>query len=228
MTTPVELHHRIDGDGPDLLLLHGGGGTTEDLAALRERLLARHRIVSPDQRGHGRTPFGEPLSYAAMATDTAVLLDRLGIRGADLVGWSDGGVVALLLARDRSDLVRRVVALGTNVDAGTGEPHHLSPESAAEQRGLTPDMLGVDARLGAALVAMWTSPHGISLSDLRGIAAPVLLVAGDRDLITIDHTVAMFRAARDARLAIVPDAGHDAPIAAADLVATLVERFLAA
>ncbi len=227
MTGPVELHYRIDGEGPAMVLLHGGGGTSEELTLLRELLVQAHRVVSPDQRGHGRTPFAEPLTYAAMASDTAALLDGLGVRDADLVGWSDGGVVGLTLARDRPDLVRRVVALGTNVDAGPGGPHHLSPEKAAEQRSLTPGKLGVDARLGAALVALWTSPHGIALSDLRSIAAPILLVAGDRDLITLEHSIAMFRAARDARLAIIPDAGHEAPMTHADLVASLVERFLA-
>jgi pimeloyl-ACP methyl ester carboxylesterase len=224
----TELHHRIDGAGPDLVLLHGGGGSTEDLAALRSRLVGSHRVISPDQRGHGRTPFAEPLTYAAMAADTAALLDGLGVRGADLVGWSDGGVVALMVARDRPDLAGHVVALGANVDAGPAEPHHLSPEKAAEQRSLTPGLLGVDPHMGAALVALWTSPHGISLADLRSSRSPVLFLAGDRDLITHDHTIAMFRAAPEARLAILPDAGHEAPITHADLVALLVERFLAA
>jgi pimeloyl-ACP methyl ester carboxylesterase len=227
--TPVaDLYHRVDGEGPDLALLHGGGGTTEDLAALRERLVSGHRVISPDQRGHGRTPFTQPLTYAAMATDTAALLDGLGVRSADLVGWSDGGVVALTVARDRPDLVRRVVAIGTNVDAGPGEPHHLTPESAAEQAALTPDQLGLEPAFAAALVAMWRAPHGISLADLGTIAAPILLVAGDRDLITLDHTVAVFRAARDARLAIVPAADHALPAVEPGTVAALIERFLSA
>ena len=226
MTKPVELHHRVDGKGRDLVLLHGGGGTTEDLAALRERLVPRHRVISPDQRGHGRTPFAEPLTYAAMAADTAALLEGLHARSADLVGWSDGGVVALMVARDRPDLVRRVVAIGTNVDAGPGEPHHLTPESAAEQAALTPEQLGLEPAFAAALVAMWRSPHGISLADLGAIAAPILFVAGDRDLITLDHTLAMFRAARDARLAVVPGADHGLPANEPSTVAPLIERFL--
>ena len=227
MTATLELHHRIDGAGRDLVLLHGGGGTTEDLAELRERLIGRHRVISPDQRGHGRTPLAWPLLYAAMAADTGALLDRLGVRQADLVGWSDGGVVALTVARDRPDLVRRVVAIGTNVDAGPGEPHHLSPEAAAEQASLTAGQLGLEPSFAGALVAMWRAPHGISLADLGGVRARILFVAGDRDLITLEHTIAMYRAAPDSRLAIVPGADHGLPVSRPDAVAELIERFLA-
>jgi pimeloyl-ACP methyl ester carboxylesterase len=221
------LFHRIDGTGADLVLLHGGGGSSDDLAGLRTHLVTSHRVISPEQRGHGRSAFAEPLSYAAMAADTAALLDGLGVRAADFVGWSDGGVVALTVARDRPDLVRRLVAIGTNVDAGPGEPHHLTPESAAEQAALTPEQLGLEPRFSVALVAMWRAPHDISLGDLRAIAAPVLFVAGDRDLITLDHTVAMYRAASDGQLAILPRADHAVPVTEPATVAALIQRFLA-
>jgi pimeloyl-ACP methyl ester carboxylesterase len=162
-----------------------------------------------------------------MAADTAALLEGLGVRGADLVGWSDGAIVALLVARDRPDLVRRVVAIGADVDSGPGEPSHLTPEAATEQLSLTPEQLGMDARMSAALVRLWTTRHGIGVADLARIDAPILFIAGDRDLITLEHTAAMFRAARDGRLAIVPGSDHAVPITHADLVASLVEHFLA-
>lgn len=226
MTDAVELHHRIDGEGPDLVLLHGGGGSGEELTDLRDRLAARHRVISPDQRGHGASPWAEPFTYATMAEDTAVLLDRLGVRSADLVGWSDGGIVALLVARDRPDLVRRVVAIGADVDVGPGEPPHLTPEAAAEQVALTPEQLGGDPGRAAALVRLWTTPHGISIADLGTLLAPALFVAGDRDLITLEHTGAMFRAAHAAQLAIVPGTDHALPVTHPELVADLVGRFL--
>jgi pimeloyl-ACP methyl ester carboxylesterase len=227
VTATVELHHRIDGDGPDLVLLHGGGGTAEELTDLRDRLAPSHRVISPEQRGHGRSPWAEPFTYPAMAADTAAVLERLGVRGADLVGWSDGAIVALLVARDRPDLVRRVVAIGADVDAGPGEASHLTPEAAAEQLALTPEQLGLDSRLAAALVRLWTTPHGIAVADLGSIAAPILFIAGDRDVITLEHTAAMFQAARDGRLAILPGADHAVPITGPAAVAELVGRFLA-
>src|SRR5690348_4857852 len=97
----VELHYVVEGAGPDLVLLHGGGGGIGDLDLLRARLAPGRRVISPDQRGHGRSPDPGSISYAEMAADTAALLDSLGARDADVVGWSDGGVLGLLLARDR-------------------------------------------------------------------------------------------------------------------------------
>jgi pimeloyl-ACP methyl ester carboxylesterase len=161
-----------------------------------------------------------------MAADSSALLEGLEVAQADVIGWSDGGVVALLLARDRPDLVRRVIALGANVDAGPGEPRHLASADDADQARLTPERLGLEARFARALVAMWRSPHGISFADLGRIAAPILFIAGDRDLITLDHTVAMFRAAADAQVAVVPAAGHDVALTHPELVASLIERFL--
>jgi len=225
---PVTLHHRIDGAGPGLVLLHGGGGTTDDLAALRDRLVPAHRVISADQRGHGRTPFEEPLTYAAMAGDTGSLLEDLGAGPSDLVGWSDGAIVALLVARDRPDLVRRVVAIGANVDSVPPEPGHLSPESIVQMTGLTADDLGLPPGVGEPLLAMWQGPPGITFDDLGRIDAPLLFLAADRDLVTLDHTVGMFRAAAHGQLAIVPGADHSLPQTHADLVAALIERFLAA
>ncbi|MBI2763280.1 MAG: alpha/beta hydrolase [Chloroflexi bacterium] len=116
--TPVglrsPLHFEIRGSGPDLVMLHGGAGGIADLAELRERLGTGRRVISPDQRGHGRSSGEGEISYAAQAVDTAALLDELNVRNADVLGWSDGGIVGLLLTRDRPDLVGRLIAISAN------------------------------------------------------------------------------------------------------------------
>jgi len=81
------MYVEIDGDGPDLVMLHGGGGNVDDLAGLRSAMRPGRRLILPEQRAHGRTPDVGTLSYAQMAADTAALLDGLGVSSADLVGW---------------------------------------------------------------------------------------------------------------------------------------------
>jgi pimeloyl-ACP methyl ester carboxylesterase len=225
----IGMYVEIDGEGSDLVLLHGGGGTVDDLAGLRAALRAGHRVIVPEQRAHGRTPDVGELTYAQMAADTAALLDAMGVRRADFVGWSDGGIIALKVARDRPELVGRVVAIGANVDSD-GAPSPMSEQSTAWFANATPADLDFDMSVDAKakLLAMWGAGPEITVTDLARVTPPVLLIAGDRDLVTLEHTVAMFQALPDAQLAIIPGADHHVPQSQPDGVAALTLTFLAA
>lgn len=237
LRSPLYVESR--GAGQVLVMLHGGSGEIDDLAALRDPLQPGRRIISPDQRGHGRSPGDGVISYAAQAAETAALLDELGGGPFDLLGWSDGGIVGLLLARDRPDLVRRVVAISANASLST-VPAAFSeasmawfskPESALEltmpesRRSLDPcaaEWPGIAARI----VAMWRDGPDLELASLARIIAPVLFIAGDRDAIQPEHTLAMFRATPGADLAIVPRATHELVTTHVAEVSGLVEMFL--
>jgi pimeloyl-ACP methyl ester carboxylesterase len=225
----IEMYVETDGEGSDLVLLHGGGGTVDDLAGLRAGLRAGHRVIVPEQRAHGRTPDVGELTYAQMAADTAALLDGMGVHGADVVGWSDGGIIALMVARDRPELVGHVVAIGANVDSD-GAPNPMSEQSAAWFASATPADLDFDMSVDAKakVLAMWGAGPEITVADLARITPPVLLIAGDRDLVTLEHTVAMFQALPDAQLAVIPGADHHVPQSQPDAVAALTLAFLAA
>jgi pimeloyl-ACP methyl ester carboxylesterase len=236
----VPLYREITGSGPDLVLLHGGGGSIEDLGDLRDRLQRSHRVIAPDQRLHGRSPDPGDISYPLMAADTAALLDELGVRGADLVGWSDGGVIALLIARDRPDLVRRVATMGANVGWREGHPADVLTDSAISfferlwadpSAWPKPDAFpGTEAEWQVVLqrlVGIWRTPPGITLADLESISAPVLLLAGETDVVRLDHTVAMRDALQNGSFGVVPGASHGLPQEQPEIVVALVEWFLA-
>ena len=232
------LNVEIEGTGSDLVLLHGGAGGIRDLDALRERLAPGRRTISPDQRGHGRSPDPGDMSYAAQAADTAALLDELAIRAADIVGWSDGGIVGLLVARDRPDLVRRLVAISANASLDS-EPSALTAAAREYLAGAMPADLalpvGRDALPGVAaewpataerILAMWQVGPDLPLADLGRISCPVLYLAADADIVPLEHTVAMYQATPGAHLAILDGANHRLPQNRADEVAAIVERFL--
>ena len=223
----IEMYVEVEGDGPDLVLLHGGGGTVDDLAGLRSALRPGRRLMLPEQRAHGRTPDVGVLTYAQMAADTAALLEGMGARDADLVGWSDGGIIALMIARDRPELVGHVVAIGANVDS-VGAPDPMSEQSTAWFANATPADLDFDMSVEAKakLLAMWRSGPEITVADLAHVSPPVLIISGDRDLVTLEHTLATFHALPNAQLAVIPDADHHVPHARPDAVAGLVEQFL--
>ena len=219
-------------------MLHGGGGGIDDLTALRALLEPGHRVISPDQRGHGRSPGGPDISYAAQARETAEALDELGVRAADVVGWSDGGVVGLLLARDRPDLVGRLVAISANAELDA-DPPALTDRARAFLTAMKPDDLEMPASrdalphaavewpaTAAQIVAMWRAGPDLPLADLGRIAAPVLYIAADRDIVPGVHTQAMFESTPGARLAILENANHRLPQERAADVAVIVQRFL--
>ena len=233
------LHFEIVGDGPDLVMLHGGGGSNGDLAALRALLGAGRRVISPDQRGHGRSPGDGEISYAAQAIETAALLDELGVRGADVLGWSDGGIVGLLMARDRPDLVGRLVAISANA-ALTSVPPAVEARVLEWTATAKPGDLEMSASRAAfpnaerdwpdvanKILEMWRHGPELELGDLERIAARVLYLAADRDMVPVEHTVAMYRATPDAILAILPNADHQVVIKRPAEVAAIVETFLA-
>jgi len=106
--------HEVRGDGPPVVLLHGAFAGASSWAAQAPALAeAGYRVHVPERRGHAHTgDVDGPLSYGVMADDTAAYLDEVVGGPAHLVGWSDGAVVGLLVARRRPDLVDRLVLIG--------------------------------------------------------------------------------------------------------------------
>ncbi|MFF5447689.1 alpha/beta fold hydrolase [Streptomyces sp. NPDC012888] len=221
----VTTWYETDGSGDPLLLLHGGFCTIETWGAQRGDLAERYRLFMPERRGHGRTPDVEgPLTYRDMADDTAAFLDSVVGAPAHLVGWSDGGTVALLVALARPDLVRKLVVIGTNFRPSPecwADPAALdrmtpdSPDMAFFREmyvPLAPEGAGHWPALAERMVEMWRTQPTLTIGDLAGITAPTLVVSGDDDLVTLEHTAALYRAIPRSQLAVVPGTSHLAPL----------------
>jgi pimeloyl-ACP methyl ester carboxylesterase len=200
------IYYAVRGEGPNLVLLHGGGDSGEHSFQRQLDVLSeRHRIIAPDQVGQGRTPeVPGPLSYTAMMQDTAALLQQLRIKRIDVVGFSDGGILALMLALRHSELVHRVVISGVNV----------SPEglNVQQREGLRASQTGGPPKtIDDKLAQLWLSSpteSELSLALLKNIKQPVLVVSGDRDAITLEHTLQIFHALPQAELCILPGTNH--------------------
>lgn len=206
----TKIHsHRIDyavrGSGPTLVFLHGGGDSGEHSFARQLDVFSEHHhIVAPDQVGQGRTPdVPGPLSYTGMMEDTAELLRVLNLKSVDVVGFSDGGILALMLAVRHPELVRRLVISGVNI-----APEGLRPEDLEELRATQiPKPKTIDEKLAH----LWfTSPTEaeLNLGLLAKLSQPVLLISGDRDAITLEHTLEIFHALPNAQLCVLPGTDH--------------------
>jgi pimeloyl-ACP methyl ester carboxylesterase len=238
----LRTYYEAVGTGDPLLLLHGGFSTIDTFAGLTPLLAAGNRVYLPERRAHGRTPdIPGPITYGAMAEDTIAFLEAVGLDRVDVVGWSDGALVGLLLAMQRPDLVRRLVMIGqpSNLEGLPPESAALltmermpdwmlPPELKERYDALSPDG---PQHLPAVVDKMWTlfrTEPLIPLSDLATVSAPVLLIVAEHDeVITIDYAHAMQQAFPNARLEIVPNATHTLPLDQPDIVAGLIRDFLA-
>ena len=199
------IYYATRGSGSTLVLLHGGGDSGEHSFARQFDVFSqRHRIVAPDQVGQGHTPdVPGPLTYTGMMDDTAALLRHLELKRVDVVGFSDGGILALMLAVRHPELVRRLVISGVNV-----APEGLNAEDLDELRATqSPHPKTIDEKLAHLWLTSPTEAE-LNLGVLEKIQQPVLVISGDRDAITLEHTLKIFHALPEAQLCILPGTDH--------------------
>lgn len=213
-------------EGPVLVMLHPGGTDSRSLAGLVD-LFPTYRVVTPDQRGHGRTRDSEePFRFSNMADDTVELIEALGER-VHLFGFSDGAIVALYVALQRPDLVR-TLAFGSAVfHHGAWLPGVLDgdpPEFMADAYGeVSPDGREHWDVVVAKAKRMHENEPALTIAELATLTMPVLVFAGDDDEMPLEHLVELYRALPDGELAIVPRATHGVIVEKPQLVAELVQ-----
>jgi pimeloyl-ACP methyl ester carboxylesterase len=198
------------------VLLHGGMSSSRSLLhSIGPGLSRSLQIAAFDRRGHGRTADTDAVfHYDDMASETIAFLEYLG-RRSHLVGHSDGGIIALLVAMRRPDLVKRVVAVGANYHFnGLVSMQAMTSESEGyEQWADKYASVSPDGRAHAAVVltktmTLFATEPTLNVHDLSTITRPVLVMSGDDDLVTLEHTCSLYEALPDAQLAVLPGSSH--------------------
>jgi pimeloyl-ACP methyl ester carboxylesterase len=247
----LEMYYEIHGSGgTPLVLLHGSFMTIDlNWGELLPILAENRQVIAVEMQGHGHTAdIDRDPTFEHFAGDVAALLDHLGIDRADVLGYSLGGAIAVHVAVRHPDTVRKVVVLSSAF-----RPDGWLPEVLAGIEALTPDVLEATP-LGDAYRRVAPNPDGFAAlverikrvdtatpgptdDEVRGIAAPVMILNGDADGIRLEHTVAMFRllgggvfgdyaGVSASRLAILPGATHVGLMMMTDAVARLIVPFL--
>ncbi|MET0861162.1 MAG: alpha/beta hydrolase [Microbacterium sp.] len=251
----LHLYYEVHGEGgTPLVLLHGGlFDIDQQFGTLIADLSADRRVVAIDFQGHGRTnDIDRPFGAAAFAGDVLGVLDFLGIERADVFGFSIGGAVALELAIEHPERVRRVIVSSTTFAASGMR----GSENAAAVGAMTVDMIAGSPMESAYLAK---SPHpdlehlqglldklGASYAggfpdrtpeEITGIQAPTLITVGDADMVSLEHAVEFLRlrggdvngdfdGVPASQLAVFPGTSHFFGIARTDLVRDVVLGFL--
>jgi pimeloyl-ACP methyl ester carboxylesterase len=211
----ISLHYETYGHGGSpLLLIHGNGGRIVGLECQIAHFSSTRQVIIADSRDHGLSgSTGDRLTYEQIADDLAALLTELKIDRADVLGHSDGGIVALLLAIRHPQKVNRVVSSAANLRPDTTA---LRPELLDSVRQLSSEAASMIAKADTTrdwkrrkrqLDMMLEEPH-ISHDDLQRISAPTLIIGADSDLIPLSHFVEIYEHIPQAQLFIIPGATH--------------------
>ena len=219
------------GSGPLFPMLHPGGTDSRALTSIAACFADRYRVLLPDRRGHGRTPDTPgPMSFTAMADDTIALLEHQGAGASPLLGYSDGAVVALMVALQRPDLVSHLIFVSGVYSLGgwpsetlDGEVPQFLEDAYAE---VSPDGREHFAVVVEKARQLHKLGPTITLEQLSTITLPVLVIVGDDDDMSLEHILSLYRALPAGELAVVPHASHGVLVEKPELCATLITEFL--
>lgn len=225
----IKMYTEVYGSGRPLLMIHGNAGSIEAFSNNIPYFAKKYKVIAVDSRAHGQTKDDrDSLSFEMMADDFDALLTAMHIDSAYVLGWSDGGINALVLAMRHPGKVIKLAATGANLwpDSTGLIPSYWKSEQRDYANWQKRMPLKDAATKNAYKIFMldWLQPN-IPLIALRAIKAPSLIIGGDHDLIPVHHTVDIYRNIPNACLWIVPNSGHPTLIEHRDEFNRIVDDF---
>jgi pimeloyl-ACP methyl ester carboxylesterase len=213
----ISIHYAIYGQGSPAIFLHGGLANTDYWGNQVPPVAAHHTVILMDSRGHGRsTRDARPYGYDLMADDVVALMDILKIAKADIVGWSDGAILGIDLAKRHKERVRKVFVFAANtMTSGVKDGVEKNPTFATfiqrgghEYEALSATPQGYDAFVDQ-ISKMWAEQPNWSDAQLEALDTPILIVDGDHDeAIKREHTEYIAATITHAGLLILPNVSH--------------------
>ncbi|MFT6285530.1 MAG: pimeloyl-ACP methyl ester carboxylesterase [Alcanivorax sp.] len=231
-TNGIKMYYEVYGAGEPMVLIHGSG---QDIAAMHnqiEHFAKSYKVLVADSRAHGKSGLGEgDLTYLQMADDWAALIQHLRMAPANIVGWSDGGNIGLRMAVDHPKVVAKLATMGANLqpDESAVEPWAVAfvIEASAQVDAMIADSdTSRNWKVQAEHLRLLREQPDMSLAELASIEIPVLIMAGDKDVIRAEHSVLMFQHLPKAHLAIFPGDTHFTPELTPTLFNSTVDKFM--
>jgi len=245
----MKMYYEVSGAGEPMVVLHGAYMNIPTMGDIIPLLAKTHKVHVVELQGHGRTTdIDRPITYQNLADDVAAFMDSVGLTKADVFGYSMGSITGLQLAIRHPAKVNKLVAASVAYDLRGWQPEftavipQMTVESivtmpmAADYKKLAPDTSGFP-ELARKLIALEKEPMAWE-QDVRQLRTPVLIIAGDADVATLEHSVTLFRLLGGgvmgdmgkplpaSRLAIMPATSHTAVITQPDLLHSFIEPFL--
>ncbi len=228
----AEIYYEEYGKGEPLLLIHGNAGSIEQMGNQIDYFKTKNRVIIADNRGHGKSELKtDSLTYDQMAKDWDALVNYLKLDSLSIIGWSDGGIIALKMGINNKSKIKNIVAMGANLRPDSTAVHSYAIDyDISERKIVESKILEKDTtqnwNLQKQLLNLLIEQPNIPISDLSKINAQVLIMAGDEDIIKNDHTLEIYENIPKAHLCIMPGENHFTPISNPKLFNEIVYKFL--
>ncbi|MDR3075608.1 MAG: alpha/beta hydrolase [Candidatus Methanoplasma sp.] len=210
----IDIHYEVRGSGPAVILLHGNGEDMRIFDRLAEDLCPEYTVFLMDTRGHGGSQRADSFHYSDITEDVAAFIKGLCIRKPVLYGFSDGGIVGLMLAAKYPDMLSGLIVSGVN---------------------MTPKNLRLGFRMyirllhminGDPLLKLMLDEPSIKESDLRCIVVPTLVTVGSKDIVSVSHAEYVADNVRNGRLSIAEYEDHSSYVVNSEKLYPMISGFL--
>ncbi|MCI6770907.1 MAG: alpha/beta hydrolase [Oscillospiraceae bacterium] len=204
----VTLAYIEKGEGEPLILLHGNGENSEYFEYQIEFFSRYYRVIAVDSRGHGRSERGSgELTLQRIADDLFEFMNQLSIEKANLLGFSDGGNIALLFALKHQEKIRKLIVNGANLDTKGVLAVFQAGVVAGHALLSLPARKSPEANLKREILSLMIGQPDITTDELSSVAVPTLVLAGTHDVIKRKHTEKIFASLPDGRICLIKG-GH--------------------
>lgn len=227
----VDIYFETYGEGAPLVLIHGNGGNIAYMKPQIEYFSRNYKVIVLDCRGRGKSELGkDSLTYIQMTNDIIAILDHLHVDSTFVIGRSDGGIIALLLAINYPGRVKKVAAFAANLTPDTMALYPYFYNKVIKDRKQAESMIAKkDTSQDWKIIQqrnrlMEFQPH-ITADDLHRIKCPVLVMSTDRDIIREEHTLFIYRNIKKANLCIFTGENHSITKNNPDLFNATVARY---
>jgi len=235
----TNIYYEEYGSGLPLLLFHGGFGSIQDFQKVIPKLAKHFRVIAVDSPGHGRSEQADTLSFDIMADYYSNMIDLINLDSVNIIGYSDGGITALLLAEKRPDKVKKIIASGVNsrMDGINSEvieylklinPAFIESnqkEWLVDYQSKSPDKDKWEKYV-TDMTKMYSKNMLIPEQVLSNISAKVMLVFGDRDVIKLEHGIELYRKISGSTICVLPNTPHEVFSESPELISIIGIEFL--
>lgn len=223
----IQLHYIEQGQGAPLIFLHGNGEDSSYFEHQIPYFSKNYHVIAIDTRGHGQSPRGnQPFTIKQFAEDLHDFMDEKGIAKAILLGFSDGGNIALEFALKYPERVEKLILNGANLFPSGVKPLYQWPIEIGYRIAKMFSKKSEKAKKNTEMLGLMVNEPHVEPTELARLTMPVLVVAGTKDMIKDSHTRLIYNNLSNAQLAII-EGDHFVANKNPEAFNTIVETFLA-